>query len=94
MPVSLASLSSSLTSSPGIGTPFASRSARLVRRSCPGRRTASKPLPGFDAVRLPGQERRTRRADRLKNGVPMPGELVSELDKLASETGITPLRGR
>jgi len=54
----------------------------------------SKPLPGFDAVRLPGQERRTRRADRLKNGVPMPGELVSELDKLASETGITPLRGR
>jgi LDH2 family malate/lactate/ureidoglycolate dehydrogenase len=54
----------------------------------------SKPLPGFDAVRLPGQERRTRRADRLKNGVPMPGELVSELDKLASETGIAPLRGR
>ena len=54
----------------------------------------SKPLPGFDAVRLPGQERRTRRADRLANGVPMPGELVSELDKLAGETGITPLRGR
>src|SRR5882757_5343063 len=54
----------------------------------------SKPLPGFDAVRLPGQERRTRRADRLNNGVPMPGELVSELDKLAGETGITPLRGR
>ena len=25
----------------------------------------SKPLPGVDAVRLPGQERRTRRADRL-----------------------------
>jgi LDH2 family malate/lactate/ureidoglycolate dehydrogenase len=51
-------------------------------------------LPGFDAVRLPGQERRTRRADRLANGVPMPGELVSELDKLAGETGIMPLRGR
>jgi LDH2 family malate/lactate/ureidoglycolate dehydrogenase len=55
---------------------------------------SSKPLPGFDAVRLPGQERRTRRADRLNNGVPMPRELVSELDKLASETGIAPLRGR
>jgi LDH2 family malate/lactate/ureidoglycolate dehydrogenase len=34
------------------------------------------------------------RAERLANGVPMPGELVSELDKLASETGITLLRGR
>jgi L-2-hydroxycarboxylate dehydrogenase (NAD+) len=54
----------------------------------------SKPLPGFDVVRLPGQERRTRRADRLNNGVPMPRELVSELDKLASETGVAPLRGR
>jgi L-2-hydroxycarboxylate dehydrogenase (NAD+) len=54
----------------------------------------SKPLPGFDAVRLPGQERRTRRAERLANGVPMPGELVSELDKLAGEAGITPLGGR
>src|SRR5262247_1974009 len=54
----------------------------------------SKPLPGFDAVRLPGQERRTRRADRLANGVPMPGELVSELDKLAGEIGVKPLRAR
>lgn len=54
----------------------------------------SKPLPGFDAVRLPGQERRSRRADRLANGVPMPRELIGELDKFAGEMGITPLRAR
>ncbi len=48
----------------------------------------SKPLPGFDAVRLPGQERRSRRADRLANGVPMPGELIGELDKFAAELGV------
>ena len=40
----------------------------------------SKPLPGFDRVRLPGQERRARRADRLKNGVPLPRELIAQLD--------------
>ena len=55
---------------------------------------ASKPLPGFDVVRLPGQERRSRRADRLKNGVPMPGELIEQLDSFAGEIGIKLLRGR
>jgi LDH2 family malate/lactate/ureidoglycolate dehydrogenase len=55
---------------------------------------SSKPLPGFDAVRLPGQERRSRRADRLANGVPMPRELVAQLDAFAEEIGIKLLRGR
>ena len=55
---------------------------------------ASKPLPGFDAVRLPGQERRTRCADRLKNGVPMPHELLVQLDRLADELGVKLLRAR
>ena len=54
----------------------------------------SKPLPGFDAVRLPGQERRSRRADRLANGVPMPRELIEQLDAFAGEAGIQPLRAR
>jgi len=54
----------------------------------------SKPLPGFDAVRLPGQERRSRRADRLANGVPMPRELISQLDTFSDEIGIKPLRAR
>jgi L-2-hydroxycarboxylate dehydrogenase (NAD+) len=54
----------------------------------------SKPLPGVDAVRLPGQERRTRRADRLANGVPMPRELIEQLDTFAAELGVRPLRER
>jgi LDH2 family malate/lactate/ureidoglycolate dehydrogenase len=54
----------------------------------------SKPLPGFDAVRLPGQERRSRRADRLANGVPMPRELIEQLDVFAGEAGIKLLRTR
>src|SRR5689334_11974132 len=35
----------------------------------------SKPLPGVETIRLPGEERRRRRADRVENGVPMPREL-------------------
>jgi LDH2 family malate/lactate/ureidoglycolate dehydrogenase len=53
----------------------------------------SKPLPG-QAIRLPGQERRTRRADRANNGVPMPRELIAQLDQFATELGVTPLNGR
>jgi LDH2 family malate/lactate/ureidoglycolate dehydrogenase len=54
----------------------------------------SKTLPGFDAIRLPGEERRRRRADRVQNGVPMPQELIVQLDRLAQEQGVVPLRGR
>jgi L-2-hydroxycarboxylate dehydrogenase (NAD+) len=54
----------------------------------------SAKLPGFDAIRLPGEERRRRRADRAANGVPMAGELVVQLDRLAAEMGLAPLRGR
>jgi L-2-hydroxycarboxylate dehydrogenase (NAD+) len=55
---------------------------------------ASRPLPGFAAIRLPGVERRRRRAERLRDGVPMPPELVGQLDALAAEIGIAPLRER
>ncbi len=54
----------------------------------------SKPLPGFDRVRLPGQERQSRRAERLKNGVPLPRELMAQLDTLAGELGVKPLGAR
>jgi L-2-hydroxycarboxylate dehydrogenase (NAD+) len=54
----------------------------------------SKPLPGFDRVRLPGQERSRRRDDRLKNGVPLPRELMAQLDALAGELGVMPLPAR
>jgi L-2-hydroxycarboxylate dehydrogenase (NAD+) len=54
----------------------------------------SRPLPGFDAIRLPGSERRRRRADRLRNGVPMPPELIAQLDQLAGELGVKRLAER
>jgi L-2-hydroxycarboxylate dehydrogenase (NAD+) len=55
---------------------------------------ASRPLPGFAAIRLPGAERRLRRAARLRDGVPMPAELMGQLDALAAEVGVAPLRER
>jgi LDH2 family malate/lactate/ureidoglycolate dehydrogenase len=55
---------------------------------------ASRTLPGFDAVRLPGEERRRRRADRMANGVPMLAELIVQLDRLAGELGLVPVRER
>jgi len=55
---------------------------------------SSRPLPGVDAVRLPGQERRTRREDRLKNGVPMLPALIAQIDVLARDLGVKALRER
>jgi LDH2 family malate/lactate/ureidoglycolate dehydrogenase len=53
----------------------------------------SKPLPG-QTIRLPGQDRRSRRADRANNGVPMPRELIAQLDQFAGELGVKPLGAR
>lgn len=44
---------------------------------------ASKTLPG-QSVRLPGDERAKRRADRLKNGLALPAELIVQLDRLTA----------
>jgi L-2-hydroxycarboxylate dehydrogenase (NAD+) len=54
----------------------------------------SKALPGNDAVRLPGDARARRRADRATNGLALPPELLAQLDKLAGELSIKPLRER
>ncbi len=54
---------------------------------------ASKALPG-QTVRLPGDARARRRADRLANGLALAPELVKELDKLAAELTIAPLARR
>jgi L-2-hydroxycarboxylate dehydrogenase (NAD+) len=55
---------------------------------------SSKVLPGFDSIRLPGEQRRARRAERATNGVPVFPEVVAQLDRLASELTIKPLRAR
>jgi LDH2 family malate/lactate/ureidoglycolate dehydrogenase len=54
----------------------------------------SQPLPGNEAVRLPGDARAKRRDDRLRNGLTLPGELLAQLDKLATELSIPPLGAR
>jgi len=55
---------------------------------------ASKRLPGVDAIRLPGDRRSTCRAERLRDGVPIAAPLLAQLDKLAGELKIKPLRQR
>jgi L-2-hydroxycarboxylate dehydrogenase (NAD+) len=54
---------------------------------------ASKTLPG-QSVRLPGEARAKRRADRLANGLALAQELLAELDKLANELTIKRLAAR
>ncbi|MEI9804861.1 MAG: Ldh family oxidoreductase [Pseudolabrys sp.] len=54
----------------------------------------SKALPGNDAVRLPGDARAKRIADRKANGLMLPRELMVQLDTLASELSIKPLAAR
>lgn len=53
----------------------------------------SRALPG-QSVRLPGDQRARRRADRLHEGLPLPTELVKQLDALATELAVSPLRAR
>jgi L-2-hydroxycarboxylate dehydrogenase (NAD+) len=56
--------------------------------------TASKKLPGVDAIRIPGQGRLERRTDRQKNGVPLAPSLVKQLDEVAKSLAIAPLTTR
>jgi LDH2 family malate/lactate/ureidoglycolate dehydrogenase len=71
--------------------PLAQFKSEVDRHSRELRR--SKALPG-ESVRLPGERRAQRRADRLRNGLALPPELLTQLDKLAVELSIKPLRER
>ena len=51
----------------------------------------SERLPGVDRIRLPGEGSRAARADRAKNGIPLPAPLSASLGALAAELGIPPL---
>jgi LDH2 family malate/lactate/ureidoglycolate dehydrogenase len=54
----------------------------------------SKRLPGVDEIRIPGQGRVQRRADRAQNGVPLAPLLIKQVDEMAGTLGINPLTGR
>jgi L-2-hydroxycarboxylate dehydrogenase (NAD+) len=56
--------------------------------------SSSKRLPGFDEIRIPGQGRIARHAERMKNGVPLAAPLVKQLDDVAKSLAITPLTAR
>ncbi|MBV9556964.1 MAG: hypothetical protein JO254_07775, partial [Pseudolabrys sp.] len=49
---------------------------------------------GFDAIRLPGDRRTDCRAERTRDGVPLAPALLDQLDRLAQELRLEPLRTR
>jgi LDH2 family malate/lactate/ureidoglycolate dehydrogenase len=55
---------------------------------------SSPTLPGFERVRLPGEDRQKRRAERNANGVQLSATLVKQLDDLATSLKIQPLTVR
>ncbi len=55
---------------------------------------ASPRLPRFDAIRLPGERRAQCRAERRRDGVPLTPALLDQLDRLAQELHLEPLRAR
>jgi LDH2 family malate/lactate/ureidoglycolate dehydrogenase len=51
----------------------------------------SERLPGVDRIRIPGEGSHAARADRAKNGIPLPPSLVAALNQLAAGLKIPPL---
>ena len=52
---------------------------------------ASKRLPGVERIWLPGEQSQTKRAERVKSGIPLPPALLASLNKVAMELDIAPL---
>ncbi len=52
---------------------------------------ASKRLPGYDRIWLPGEQSAAKRVDREQNGVPVPPQLLASLRTLADALRIDPL---
>ncbi len=73
-------------------TPLATFKAEVDRHI--GDLRASQRLPGVEAIRLPGDRRAECRAERTRDGVPLPKPLLALLDKLAAELAIKPLAAR
>jgi LDH2 family malate/lactate/ureidoglycolate dehydrogenase len=54
----------------------------------------SEPLPGAEPIRMPGDKRAERRANRERDGVPIPAPLLKNLNDVAEALSIKPLRLR
>lgn len=51
----------------------------------------SERLPGSPPIRLPGDQRAMRQADRAANGIPVPDGLLKRLNDIASNLSIAPV---
>jgi LDH2 family malate/lactate/ureidoglycolate dehydrogenase len=49
---------------------------------------ASEPAAGVERVYVPGEIEYLRRVERLRDGIPLPAEVVSELEGFGSELGV------
>lgn len=64
--------------------------ARETRRHLETLRGSAR-LPGFERIRLPGDDRAVRRRDRATNGIPLSPQVLGRLDAMAARLGITSL---
>jgi LDH2 family malate/lactate/ureidoglycolate dehydrogenase len=55
---------------------------------------SSRRLPGGDDIRVPGMGRAARRAERERNGVPLHGTVLAQVDEVAESLDIVPLSAR
>lgn len=67
-----------------------SQFARETRRHLETLRGSAR-LPGFERIRLPGDDRAVRRRDRAINGIPLSPQVLGRLDTMAARLGITSL---
>jgi LDH2 family malate/lactate/ureidoglycolate dehydrogenase len=52
---------------------------------------SSERLPGVDRIWLPGEQGNLRRRENLAKGIPLSAGIVSEVDRIAQDLGLTPL---
>jgi LDH2 family malate/lactate/ureidoglycolate dehydrogenase len=50
---------------------------------------ASKPMPGFDRVYLPGEPEWLKKEEQLREGIALPAGVLPSLEALGHELGIT-----
>ncbi|MFL6799192.1 MAG: Ldh family oxidoreductase [Xanthobacteraceae bacterium] len=55
---------------------------------------ASRRLPDVDEIRVPGQGRMRRRAERERNGIPLSTTLIAQVDEVAKSLGVAALSTR
>jgi LDH2 family malate/lactate/ureidoglycolate dehydrogenase len=70
----------------GMGDSFAETAARIFDEL-----RASRPLPGYDPVRLPGDGKTAATEDRRVNGLPLNPALLRDLAAIAQDCGIPAL---